>query len=134
MLKDIIEEYHKSGVTLLINSHDLNDIQDVVTHLAFLDKGVISCQGAYKDLLNNFIANRYKVVTRDPINVKRSLEKEDFVKSVNIVNNYLIIDLKGTVNELSDWMNKNNVGVQEMIKIDDNLLSLYKKMYSKQEE
>ncbi|MGB8452406.1 MAG: ABC transporter ATP-binding protein [Anaerocolumna sp.] len=79
MLKDIIIEYHKNGVTLLVNSHDLNDIQDVVTHLAFLDKGVISCQGKYKKLLNNFIANRYRVVTSEPINVKKSLEKRKHV-------------------------------------------------------
>ncbi|HWT73577.1 MAG TPA: ABC transporter ATP-binding protein [Mobilitalea sp.] len=33
MIKDIIKEYHNNGTTILINSHDLNDIQDVVTHL-----------------------------------------------------------------------------------------------------
>ena len=41
MLKDIVQEYHQNGATVLINSHDLNDIQEYVTHLSFLSKGKI---------------------------------------------------------------------------------------------
>ena len=50
LLKSIILEYKEKGATIIINSHDLNDVEEYVTHVAFLNNGEIVEQCSYEEL------------------------------------------------------------------------------------
>ncbi len=126
LLKDIVNEYHKKGATVLINSHDLNDIQEYVTHLSFLDKGEIVYSGSYSDLIKNQKNKKYKIVVENPQNIVNQLSKLDFVKSVDIIDNALIVDVSKDSVDLSKWFNENKIEIYELTQTNNNLVSLYK--------
>ncbi|BCJ92727.1 ABC transporter [Anaerocolumna cellulosilytica] len=130
MIKEVLGDFHKSGSTIIINSHDLNDVQESITHLAFLYNSEIVCQGSYKDLINKFNESRYKLVVDKPQVIKDLLSKQAFVKSVSSMNNELIIELNGNVEQLSKWLYSQSIPIHELVKMNDNLTTLYKKIIS----
>lgn len=126
MLKDIVNEYHKKGATVLINSHDLNDIQEYVTHLSFLDKGEIVYSGSYSDLIKNQKNKKYKIIVEHLHNVIDKLSKLNFVKNAEIIDNAIIVELTNDSTDLSRWFNENKIEIYELTQINNNLVSLYK--------
>ncbi len=126
MLKDIINEYHKKGATVLINSHDLNDIQEYVTHLSFLNKGQIAYSGSYNDLIKSQQNKKYKIIVENPQNIIEQVSKLDFVKNVEMIDNALIVDLSKDATDLSRWFTENKIAIYELTQINNDLVSLYK--------
>jgi ABC-2 type transport system ATP-binding protein len=126
MIKDIVNEFEKKGATIIINSHDLNDMQEIVSHVAFLNKGKIICTGSYEELSSES-NKRYTLVVKDPKNVMDKLEKLSFVKNVFLNDNVLTVDLYEDTAKLSYWLSSNNIEIYELKKINIGLTALYKK-------
>ncbi|MBX3157156.1 MAG: ABC transporter ATP-binding protein [Deltaproteobacteria bacterium] len=54
LLKTIIRERQRAGVTVLFSSHILSDVQDVADRVGILHNGQIATKGAIRDLLSTF--------------------------------------------------------------------------------
>lgn len=126
MLKDVVNEYHKKGATVLINSHDLNDIQEYVTHLSFLDKGEIVYSGSYSELIKNQKNKKYKIIVEHPQDMIERLSKLIFVNNAEIIDNALFVEVTNDSTDLSRWFNENKIEIYELTQINNNLVSLYK--------
>jgi len=130
MLKDIIEEYQKKNATILINSHDLDDFQDIATKIAFIKKGKIVYEGSYKDVKGEFGDNMYAIKVQNSSNIESKLERESFVDNIKKIDDELIVSINTDVKELSDWLYNNSIKINELKQINDNLSYLYKKILS----
>lgn len=126
MLKDIVQEYHQNGATVLINSHDLNDIQEYVTHLSFLSKGKIVYTGSYRELIQNQKNKQYRIRVENPRGVMEQLKSLEFVSSVEQLEDSLIVNLTADLSSLSKWFAQNSMELYELTQINQDLVSLYK--------
>jgi ABC-type multidrug transport system ATPase subunit len=48
----LLELNHKQGITILISSHLLSEIEKLVTHVGIIDKGHILFEGSLDELIN----------------------------------------------------------------------------------
>lgn len=48
-----IKELKKLGVTVIISSHDLNEVEEICTHIAIIREGEIKIKGSIHDILNS---------------------------------------------------------------------------------
>lgn len=126
MLKEIVQEYHQNGATVLINSHDLNDIQEYVTHLSFLSKGKIVYTGSYRELIQNQKNKQYRIRVENPGGVMEQLKSLKFVSSVEQLEDSLIVNLTDDLSSLSKWFAQNSMELYELTQINQDLVSLYK--------
>lgn len=126
MLKDIVQEYHQNGATVLINSHDLNDIQEYVTHLSFLSKGKIVYTGSYRELIQNQKNKQYRIRVENPGGVMEQLKSLKFVSSVEQLEDSLLVNLTADLSSLSKWFAQNSMELYELTQINQDLVSLYK--------
>lgn len=126
MLKDIVQEYHQNGATVLINSHDLNDIQEYVTHLSFLSKGKIVYTGSYRELIQNQKNKQYRIRVENPRGVMEQLKSLEFVSSVEQLEDSLLVNLTADLSSLSKWFAQNSMELYELTQINRDLVSLYK--------
>lgn len=126
MIKDIVGEYEKKGTTIIINSHDLNDMQEIVSHVAFLNKGKIVCSGTYEELSSG-TNSRYTLIVNDAKSVLQKMKNTNFIKEVQLKNNVLTIDLNGEDAKLRHWLSSNNIEIIELAKVNKGLTELYKK-------
>lgn len=127
MVKEIVSDYAKQGVTTIVNSHDLNDMQEVVTHVAFLNKGKIVCNGSYQELSEEANAIKYRLVVLDSNNVFKLLQRQHFVKNIQNKDDAIVVEVSKGGTELRTWLNSNHIEVLEIAKINQGLTELYKK-------
>ncbi|SET03337.1 heme ABC exporter ATP-binding protein CcmA [[Clostridium] polysaccharolyticum] len=126
MLKEIVQEYHKKGATVLVNSHDLNDIQEYVTHLSFLSKGKIVYAGSYCDLIKNQQNKQYRIRVENPELVLKQIASLDYVLNAELTEGSLIVSLNTDISNLSKWFALNSIEVYELIQMNQDLVALYK--------
>lgn len=129
MIKDIVNEYKNIGKAIIINSHDLNDMQEMVSHVAFLNKGKIVCSGTYKELSAGD-NNKYRLVVNDADIVLQKLAEIKFTKEIELKDNIITIELIGESSELRHWLKTNNIDIIEFSKVNEGLINLYKKYIS----
>ena len=48
-----VKEFKKRGVTVIISSHDLNEIEAICTHVAIIREGTIKVNGSISEILNS---------------------------------------------------------------------------------
>lgn len=60
-VKDLVCELAKGGVTVLMTSHLLADVEDVCDRVAILDRGVLRAEGKIADLLRRPDAVRFQI-------------------------------------------------------------------------
>ncbi|MCB2362191.1 ABC transporter ATP-binding protein [Clostridium estertheticum] len=128
LLKEYIKRLQKEKCTILINSHDLNDFQHICTNLSFLKDGKIICSGTYRQLQDKYGVNTYSLKINEIEKYKIELMTQNFVNSVDILDEELIINLNGNINQLSNWLSKKSIPIIELKKINDDLVYLYKKI------
>jgi len=78
-VKDLVRLLAKSGVTVLMTSHLLADVEDVCDRVAIMNKGVLCANGATRDLLRNPDIVRFSIPglsTEAAADVRTQLEKQ----------------------------------------------------------
>lgn len=126
MLKEIVQEYHKKGATILINSHDLNDIQEYVTHLSFLNNGKIVYTGSYRELIKNQKNKQYRIRVENPKKVMEQLHSLEYVANVELLEDSLMVGLTADLSRLSKWFAQNSIELYELTQTNQDLVTLYK--------
>lgn len=73
-MRDFIYEYNKrSGATILLTSHNMDDLIDLARRVIVIDEGRIIFDGVLEELVNRFAKEKI---------IKVSLSKEDDIKRI----------------------------------------------------
>ncbi|MDD6796532.1 MAG: ATP-binding cassette domain-containing protein [Clostridiaceae bacterium] len=104
-IKSINETY---GTTIILTTHDLNDIEELCNRIIIIDSGKLIYDGTLSD-----IKTKYGYITNLVVNFKEEVLEEDlsFLKSLDQDNIIIsLVDNKATIK-----FNKNNVSSTEII-------------------
>lgn len=96
---DLISSYSKDkGIKFLISTHILYDIERVCDWIAIIDTGKIREQGTVEKLVQKYSGLTYRITVSDTKTFGAELTKTDYIKSVAIEDNSIIVTIKGKVN------------------------------------
>jgi len=76
-IRDLINEIGKSGKTIIIASHILDEIEKVCTHCAILRKGELLRTGTIDEIIGNQDVTLIKVSSEDQTGLKRIISDEN---------------------------------------------------------
>jgi ABC-type multidrug transport system ATPase subunit len=82
--------HHESGVSFIISSHIISELEQVCTHIALMDKGRAIVQGATNDIIDRYANNRYRIRCSDSYALAARLENISGLDQVHIVGPKLI--------------------------------------------
>lgn len=96
------------GTTIILTTHDLNDIEELCSRIIIIDSGKLIYDGGLQE-----IKELYGYMTNIEVQLKReiSLKEAEFIKSLDKEN----IDLSIKENKLMVIFNKNNVSTTDII-------------------
>jgi ABC-2 type transport system ATP-binding protein len=95
--RDILRVLRDRGVTILISSHILSELQDVCDHVVIIEKGQLVHAGSLEEALGaarETPAVRVDVAA-DPEKAKEAVEKVDGVTGVQVAGNSLLVEYAG---------------------------------------
>ncbi|MFT6245125.1 MAG: ABC-2 type transport system ATP-binding protein [Salibacteraceae bacterium] len=90
-IRDLIIEIGKSGRTIIIASHILDEIEKVCTHCAILRKGELLRTGTIKDIIGNQDVSLIKLAANDIDALKKAINQIDKVSIYKEVGDEIII-------------------------------------------
>ncbi len=67
-VREILNELKKADYTVFMSSHLLNEVQEVCTDVALINRGQLLKKGSVNDLVNSSVSKRLEVRTLQPIN------------------------------------------------------------------
>jgi ABC-type multidrug transport system ATPase subunit len=110
-IRELIINIANQGVTVLLASHALDEVEKVCTHVCILKKGSEVIQGKIDDLVKG--ENFVEVSSEDLENLKKVISEFNGTKEITQEKNKLIIrmspDVKTT--ELNQHLMKNNINI-----------------------
>lgn len=129
-IRDYINNLKRAGVTTFLCSHDLSELEKIVTHIAFINNGEILFCGTYEDAKRKFSENTYSVTT-DKVGKWIDVLKDcDFVSFVKIMSDSeIIVNLKNSQNDLYEWLKNRDIKIYEYKRINDDLENMYIKIF-----
>lgn len=104
-IKEINEEY---GTTIILTTHDLNDIEELCNRIIIIDSGKLIYDGGLKE-----IKDQYGYITNIEVQMKHkiNLEEVEFIKELD--KEY--IKLNSEENKLKVTFNKNNISTTDIV-------------------
>lgn len=101
LLSKIKEIHQEKGVSFLISSHSLPEIEKVCSHIAVMRYGILLEEGAVEELLSKYSKGVYRVVTSNPQLMAEKVSKLEYVELVKVNGASFNIKLRGgSENEL----------------------------------
>jgi len=115
-IRDLIIEIGKSGKTILIASHILDEIEKVCTHCAILRKGELLRTGTIDEIIGNQEVTLVKVASLDMPALRAFIEKEDDLSIYkDNETNFIIQSTRGTLpGDINKRCFENNVLLSEL--------------------
>lgn len=128
ILRDFIKKINKKdNVTIILTTHDMNDIEALAKRIILIGKGTILYDGTLTNLKKKYDINKYITVTTTD---KFISHKKGIIKQEKIDNGYKfiidsrVLDISGFLNYLSCKLNITDIDIQNE-SIDDIIISLY---------
>ena len=113
-IRHYIQQLKNEGVTTFLCSHDLSELEKIVTHIAFINNGNILFFGTYSDAKKKFSDNTYELTVEAPEALCKQIKNCEFVSFANISSdNKIIVTLKHADNRLYEWLKSKNINVYE---------------------
>ncbi len=131
--RDILRVLQSRGVTILISSHILTELQDVCDHVVIIERGSLVHAGALEDALDAARDNpavRIDVAS-DPEKAVEILEALEFVAGVQVAENSLLVEFDGDeekMAEMSAALIKADVAVEGMAEDKASLEELFMRL------
>jgi ABC-2 type transport system ATP-binding protein len=132
-LREVLKALKARGVTILISSHILTELQDICDHVVIIEKGKLVHSGALDEALAAARENpAVRIdVSSDPEKARGVLSALEFVKSVQLVGNSLLVEYLGgeeKVAEISAALVKNGVAVERLAEDKASLEELFMRL------
>lgn len=129
-IRHYIEQLKSKGVTTFICSHDLGELEKVVTHIAFINNGEILFFGTYNDAKKKFSENTYELTVGSPEFFFEQIKNCDLVSFATMTSdNKIIVTLKHPNDSLYEWIKSNDIHLYEYKRINDDLENIYVKIF-----
>ena len=126
-VRDTIVELNKQGITFLISSHILSELEKVCTKIGFISHGKLLKELSI-DELHKQSKPRIEIELKNPQEVAEVLKKKLGLTNLeveeHVVNIYDIID----INDLMKCIVKNNIVVDNISKKEDTIETYYMKL------
>ena len=126
-VRDTIVELNKQGITFLISSHILSELEKVCTKIGFISHGKLLKELSI-DELHKQSKPRIEIELKNPQEVAEVLKKKLGLTNLeveeHVVNIYDIID----INDLMKSIVKNNIVVDNISKKEDTIETYYMKL------
>ncbi|MGW8316687.1 MAG: ABC transporter ATP-binding protein, partial [Bacteroidales bacterium] len=94
-VREVVIDQVKNGITLILASHILSEVEKICSHVAVLKKGELLARGPVKELLAE--DEIIEVACGDNVLLREKLEESKLVKEVVTENGMLILTLNETV-------------------------------------
>jgi ABC-type multidrug transport system ATPase subunit len=113
-VRELIAQLARTGRTVVLSSHLLNEVEQVCDNVAILSRGELVAQGKVRDLLH--VQGSVRLKTTDNIRAEQILGSLDWVTSLRTEAGYLIAGM-GTdqPGELTRVLSQQQVFVTEMV-------------------
>lgn len=129
IVRDFIKKINKEDkVTVILTTHDMNDIASLAKRIILIGKGTILYDGDIKNLKNKYGSYKsIKINTKDKIdNIKTKgiIEKTKQEDSYNFIIDSNILSISAFLNNLTKKYNINDIEIENE-SIDDIILKMY---------
>jgi ABC-2 type transport system ATP-binding protein len=85
MLDLLSHLYHKSKVSIIIASHILSELEQVCTHVAFMNRGKTVVQGTTDDIIEKYALNRFRIRCSDAHTLTQKLEGKYGIDDIRLL-------------------------------------------------
>jgi len=133
--KDILNlllKLRSAGKTIFLSSHILPEISQICTHIGVINCGKLLFSRSIDDLKQQFMSLKMEVkVEKDPSKFIDDLETKDWVKSVKVENNRIVVEVLNmnvAKVELIKVLAKHSLPVVSLRILEPNLEDLFIKM------
>ena len=133
--KDILNlllKLRSAGKTIFLSSHILPEISQICTHIGVINRGKLLFSRSIDDLKQQFMSLKMEVkVEKDPSKFIDDLETKDWVKSVKVENNRIVVEVLNmnvAKVELIKVLAKHSLPVVSLRILEPNLEDLFIKM------
>ena len=130
IVRNFIKKINKENkITIILTTHDMNDIETLAKRIILIGKGKVLYDGSLNSLKRKYDNKKYiTVITDDKIkNLKKKgiIEKEKTLDGYKFVINIKEIDVSNFINYLSTKINIKDIDIQNE-NIDNIIVELYK--------
>ncbi|MFF2020171.1 MULTISPECIES: ABC transporter ATP-binding protein [Paenibacillus] len=127
-LRNFLLNCKKNGVTVLINSHDLNELEKVCTHIAFIKKGKIIRSGTYDEIREAYTQNNYLIGGKEVINDLHQIQPEIGISWIIKNEREAVITVGHSDIDILEWLSSHHVKYEQFRKANDGLEELYQEI------
>lgn len=129
-VRHYIGQLKSKGVTTFLCSHDLSELEKIVTHIAFINNGKILFFGTYEDAKKKFSENTYELAVDTPDTFFEQIKNCEFISFATMSSdNKIIVTLKRPYDSIYEWIKNKDIHVYEYKRINDDLESIYVKIF-----
>jgi ABC-2 type transport system ATP-binding protein len=122
-IRDMIRELGESGVTVLLSSHILAEVQQVCDSVSIIGNGRLLAAGRVDDLVGANGATTMRVGVADPAGAAGHLQQNGY--SVTRENGHLLVDGPGRADEITRILAAKELYVHELTPIRADLESVF---------
>ena len=126
-VRDTIEELNKQGITFLISSHILSELEKVCTKIGFISHGKLLKELSIKEL-HQQSKPRIEIEAKDVVEVEKVLISKLGLKSTEIDGDILNIYDSIDLNDVLKCLVKNSVTVLNISRKEDTIETYYMKL------
>jgi ABC-2 type transport system ATP-binding protein len=113
-IRNIILKVAKKGITIILASHLLDEVQKVCTHVTILKQGNSLFTGKVDEVLKDSII--IELAGEDNLTIKQTLANFDLVTNIKEEQNLLLVELKegSSTTELNQFLMENKILVSHI--------------------
>ncbi len=126
-IRDIILELNKEGITFLISSHILSELDKICNKIGFISHGKLIKELTMDDI-HNQSKSRIVIEASNLEEIKNKLEEKLELKNIKINENELYIYDLIDINEILKFIVKEKITIKNINKLEDTIESYYMKL------
>ena len=126
-IRDIILELNKEGITFLISSHILSELDKICNKIGFISHGKLIKELTMDDI-HNQSKSRIVIEASNLEEIKNKLEEKLELKDIKINENELYIYDLIDINEILKFLVKEKITIKNINKLEDTIESYYMKL------
>lgn len=130
-LRNFLLNCKNNGSTVLINSHDLSELQKVCTHIAFIKEGRIIRSGTYDEIREAHAHHNYLLKGKDIADQLGRVNPESGISWIFKNEREAVVTVSHSGIDILDWLSSNRIRYEEFKKASDDLEELYQEIINK---
>jgi len=129
---ELVDRLHREkGVSFLISSHILPELEKVCSYVVIVNRGVTLDQGPLPSLKDKYFPRTYKIICSNPGLLSGKLEQSPAVKEVRTAGNALYVvagDYDAFIRELNEAVSALNIALYSLEPVTPSLEDLFRKL------